>query len=128
MAVWCTHEMVPKWRAGLFDCRFPLQVGTGIALKRYTRAAALLGTVMHQPVLTDIEKAASSAAMPAIRQTLRDVPLETVVLREGEHLPVRLEKVLVNRQVIRAEGPELAIAIVQNAHRAGESELARARR
>jgi hypothetical protein len=66
--------------------------------------------------------------MPAIQQTLRDVGLETVVLREGEHFLVRLEQALVNRQVIRGEGPELAVAIVQNAHGAGEFELSRAGR
>src|SRR5579863_8731353 len=50
-------------RARLFGRRLTLEVGAGITLQWNCRAAALLGAVVYQPILTDIQESAAGTAV-----------------------------------------------------------------
>jgi hypothetical protein len=111
-----------KRRARRLGGCLALEDGASTPFRWNRRAAALLQAIDHQPILTDIEEPAGSPAVPVIRQALRDVSLETIVLRESEHLLIGFQQVAIGGEVIRSQRPKLAIAFVENSHRARQPE------
>ena len=64
----------------LFPVIFPLQVLGGVLLKRYAWKSALLGAVVHQSILTNIEIAATSTTVPRVWQSVDEILLKLVVI------------------------------------------------
>ena len=75
---------------------------------------------MNEAVLADIEIARSSAATPVVLASLRDVVLE--VVQAGERLLPQRHYFFENLLLALTEGLELAIAVMNNTHRGGESQ------
>src|SRR5271154_360239 len=69
-------------RATLLGEEFALALSGGVFGERDARVAALLGAIVHQAVLADIEVARSCAATPLILATRGDIVLESVHARE----------------------------------------------
>jgi len=66
------------WGATFFREELAPDVGNGILLQRDGGIAALLRTVVHQPVLANVEVPRSRAAAPLVRLAVGDVVLEPV--------------------------------------------------
>src|SRR5215472_8945213 len=71
-----------KRRATLLRKVLAANIGQRILGKRLGRKTALLGTVVHEAVLTHIEITRSSAAAPGARAAVRDIVLKAVDLRK----------------------------------------------
>src|SRR5262249_5383099 len=111
-------------RTGLLDRRLALQIRARVLCERYAGMAPLLRAIVDQPILADVQESSASAAVPAIREALRDVFLEAIVLREGEHLLAWFQQLAIDVQVFRSQRKELPAAIMQNSYRAGEPQRA----
>src|SRR6185436_4565483 len=57
-----------------------------VLIQRNPRMAALLRTVMDQPVFTDVEITTAGVTMPVIRKSSREVVLELAVMNKVEEL------------------------------------------
>ena len=68
-------------RAGFLRVVLVGKVRGRVLLQRDCRKAALLGAIMHQAVFADVEVPATGAASPAIRDTMRNVPLKLIEAR-----------------------------------------------
>ena len=75
-------------RAAFGGQELALHVGGGVFGDRHAGVAALLGAVVHQAVLADVEVARTGAAAPVVGPPLRDRFLELVELRVVGLLPV----------------------------------------
>jgi len=83
--------------------------------------AALLGTIMHQPVLADIEIARAGTAAPVVRPAQGDVVLELIeasiaVLAQLLHLGE-------NRLCFVVERTELTGAVMDDAYSRGKAQF-----
>ena len=99
-------------RAAFFREIFAADIVARVSLERNARIAALLRTIVHQPVFADIEIARAGAAAPVIRQTLGDVVLKRVDPREAA-LFQRLHLVI-NPPLFVAQGLQLPAAVVND--------------
>src|SRR5579863_6593295 len=95
-----------------------------VIFKRDTGMAALLGAIVHQAVLTNVQKASAGAAMPVVGETAADVFLKMVEMGEGEQTGFQLAKTIIDGALVGRERLKLAAMIVQNSDGAGESEIA----
>src|SRR6185437_12353145 len=82
---------------------------------------ALLRTVVHQPLLADVQVAGSGAAAPFVGTPVGNIVLKEVdagvaALLHGLHLAVDFA-------LLRAQRLQLAVAVVNNADRRGEAEF-----
>src|SRR6516165_449275 len=84
-------------RAGFRAGGFAFEIFDSVALERDSGLTALLRAVVDQAVLADVEETSAGPAVPAVGQTSRDILLKTVVLREGKHLLIGFEDLVVDR-------------------------------
>src|ERR1700728_1564610 len=73
--------------AAFFGEVFATHVVARVSRQRYAGIATLLRTVVHQPVLADVEITCSGAAAPVVGKTLRNIVLEGVDAGEAALLP-----------------------------------------
>src|SRR5262245_26118118 len=112
----------------LFDVVLTMQVLVGVPLERDAWMTALLRTPVHETVFADVQVAAAGAAVPIVRQAGRQVALETVVVDVIEDGRADLGHPLQHCALLVVERQEMAAAIVDDADRRHEPELARAPR
>src|SRR6516225_7352603 len=108
-------------RAGFHGVILVFEVLPTVLLQRNARVTSLLRTVMHQPLLANVKVAAPGTTAPLMRGAASNIPLELVQpsIRSFAHLH-NLEE---NPLLMIAERAELAGAVVQDAHRAGEAQI-----
>ena len=108
-------------RAG-FSCEiFSLNVGECVLLERDPGIATLLGTVMHQAVFTNVEIASAGAASPIVWFAASEIflePIEPAVTMLAIRLDLPVHAFLASIQRLHR-----AVAVVNDAERAGETEL-----
>src|SRR5688572_6572028 len=86
--------------------------------------AALLRTVMHEAVFTDIQISAAGVAVPRVGKALCKVSLELIVVNESRKRVVpSTHDLFVNVPLPRAEWLKLAGSVVKDAHGALQSEF-----
>lgn len=99
-------------------------VFTGVFEERHAGIAALLGAVMDQALLADVNVAAAGAAAPINGLAQRDIFLEPGEV--GEAAPSEILKLAVDGEFLFTERFKLAAAIVNDADGATEAEFERA--
>ena len=100
---------------GFFGQILAAEIVHGVFFKRDRRVTALLRTIVHQPILADVQITRAGAAAPLIRLALRDVVLKCIDASETAFLE-RLHFVI-NAPFFLTQGLELSSAVVNNANR-----------
>jgi len=106
--------------AGFFGKEFAVTLLVGVLHDRNAGIAALLRAIVDQAVFADVEIARAGTAAPIVFLAARDVVLEFVDAREG--LFFQRDNFLENFLLARVQRFELAVVIVQDADRRGESQ------
>ena len=100
-------------RARFFGVVLAVAAFGGVFRERNSRIAALLGTVVHQSVLADIEITRAGAAAPSVFASGGDIVLEGIDAREGAF--AEGHDFLENGTFVGVEGTELAVAVMDDA-------------
>src|ERR1700688_3013257 len=100
------------------------QICDCIFLQRNAGMNALLGAVVHQPILANIEVAPASAAAPLIRTAKRDVVLKGVNAREAAFLEIL--HLVIHTPFFVVQRLYLPGAVVNDSDRRTEAQLQRA--
>jgi len=103
---------------------FAAQIFGSIFFQRDARIAALLRTPVHEPILADVEVARTGAAPPIVCFALGDIVLESVDARKPAL--AHSHDFFEDFNLASAERFQLSLAVVQNAHGAGEAQFLRA--
>ena len=107
--------------AGFFRVELAMAALGAVLGERDAGIAALLGAVMNQTILANIEVARAGAAAPIVFAARGDIVLERIDTRE--RTLAEAHDFLENLALVRRKGLELAVAIVNDADRRGESQF-----
>src|SRR5579863_4417766 len=109
--------------AGFLSNVLATDVLQGIFLQRNPRIAALLGAVVHQTILADVQVTRPSAAAPLVRASLGDIVLEAI--DAGEAALLHRLHLVIHPLLFFHEWLQLSTAVVNNADGRTEAEFQR---
>src|SRR5271165_4300995 len=104
-----------------------LDVFHRVLFERNARTPPLLGTIVDQALLANVDESASRAAVPGVGDSTRDVLLKAVEMRKRKQRSFELPETVVNILLGGRERFQLSFMVVQNSDRAGEPQLTGAR-
>ena len=108
-------------RAGFLAHVLASNIVHSVGLKWSSRIAALLGAIVHQPVLADVEVTRPGTAAPLIWPPLRNVVLETI--NAGEAALLHRLHLVIHPLFFFREGLQLPTAVMNDANGRAETQL-----
>src|SRR5208282_217312 len=100
-------------RAGFLGHVLAAYVLHGVFFQRNSRIAALLGAIMHQTVLADVQVTGPGAAAPLVGAPLGDVVLEAI--DAGEAALLHRLHLVIHAALVFSQWLQLSTAIVNDA-------------